>query len=101
MTIISWGSTKGPIRETLRLLEERGITANFLQILYLEPFPTSAVERVIDEAKKTVVVENNLTSQLSSLIREKLLRDVDHKVLKYDGRPFNPGEISKRIEEVM
>lgn len=101
VTIISWGSTKGPIREAMRLLKERGITANFLQILYLEPFPTSAVERVLDEAKKTVVVENNLTSQLSSLIREKLLREVDHMVLKYDGRPFNPGEISKRIEEEM
>ncbi|MFB0543413.1 MAG: 2-oxoacid:acceptor oxidoreductase subunit alpha [Candidatus Bathyarchaeia archaeon] len=101
VTIISWGSTKGPVREAVRLLEERGITANFLQVLYLEPFPTSAVARVLETAKKTVVVENNLTSQLSSLIREKLLREVDHKVLKYDGRPFNPGEISKRIEEVM
>jgi len=100
-TILSWGSTKGPIREAMKILEARGITANFLQILYLEPFPTGAVRRVLDGAKKTVVVENNVTSQLLSLIKEKLLRDVDHSILKYDGRPFNPGDLSKRIEEAI
>jgi 2-oxoglutarate ferredoxin oxidoreductase subunit alpha len=99
VTILSWGSTKGPIREAMRLLEERTISANFLQVLYLEPFPTGVVKRALDSAKKTIVVENNATSQLSSLIKEKLLRDVDHRILKYDGRPFNPGDLSKRIEE--
>jgi 2-oxoglutarate ferredoxin oxidoreductase subunit alpha len=100
-TILSWGSTKGPIREAMKILEARGITANFLQILYLEPFPTDAVKSVLESAKKTIVVENNATSQLSSLIKEKLLRDVDHRILKYDGRPFNPDDLSKRIEEAI
>lgn len=100
-TMVSWGSTKGPIREAMKLLEEEGITVNFLQIVYLEPFPTKPVEAVLKSAKKTIAVESNVTSQLSSLIREKLLKDVDHKILKYDGRPFNPGELSKRIEEVL
>ena len=99
--MVSWGSTKGPIREAMKLLEEEGITVNFLQIVYLEPFPTKPVEAVLKSAKKTIAVESNVTSQLSSLIREKLLKDVDHKILKYDGRPFNPGELSKRIEEVL
>jgi len=100
-TIVSLGSTKGPIREAMRLLEARGIVTNFLQIIYLEPFPTSAVKRVLDSANKTMMVEHNVTSQLSSLLKERLLRDVDYKILKYDGRPFNPGELSKRIEEAL
>jgi len=101
VTILSWGSTKGPVREAMRLLNEKGVIVNFVQIVYLQPFPEARVKKVMDEAKKTVVIENNVTSQLSGVIREKLLRDVEHKILKYDGRPFKPGEIFKRVLEVM
>jgi len=100
-TIVSWGSTKGPIREAMKLLNQEGIAVNYLQILYLQPFPTGIVEKIMDKAKKTIVIENNKTSQLSSLIREYVLRDVDHKILKYDGRSFNPGYLYQRIKDVL
>jgi 2-oxoglutarate ferredoxin oxidoreductase subunit alpha len=100
-TIISWGGTKGPIREALRYLKQNGNSINFLQILYLLPFPTKIVKTIFSKTTKTIVVENNKTSQLSSLIREHLLKDVDHKVLKYDGRPFNPESLADRIKEVL
>ncbi len=98
VTILGWGSTKGPIREAMKLLSNEGLRVNYLQIIYLNPFPVAKVQGILKSAKKTVVVENNKTSQLSSLIREHLLMTVDHKILKYDGRPFNPGELSKRIK---
>lgn len=100
-TIIAWGSTKGPIREAMKLLSEEGVNINYLQIVFLNPFPVAEVKRILESAKKTIVVENNKTSQLSSLIRENLLMTVDHKILKYDGRPFDPGDLSKRIKEVL
>jgi 2-oxoglutarate ferredoxin oxidoreductase subunit alpha len=100
-TVVSWGSTKGPIREAIKLLTAEGVAVNFLQILYLHPFPKARVEQVLNRAKKTIVVENNKTSQLSGLIRERLLRKADHKILKYDGRPFNPGDLAARIKEVL
>jgi len=101
VTILGWGSTKGSIREAMKLLSKEGLKINYLQIVYLNPFPVADVQRILKSAKKTVVVENNKTSQLSSLIREHLLMNVDHKILKYDGRPFNPGELSQRIKEVL
>jgi len=101
VTILGWGSTKGPIREAMKLLSKEGLKINYLQIVYLNPFPVANVQRILKSAKKTVVVENNKTSQLSSLIREHLLMTVDHKILKYDGRPFNPRELSQRIKEVL
>jgi 2-oxoglutarate ferredoxin oxidoreductase subunit alpha len=67
----------------------------------LHPFPNGEVEKVLHRAKKTIAVEQNKTSQLSSLIRDHNLRGVDHKILKYDGRPFNPGDLSERIKEVL
>jgi 2-oxoglutarate ferredoxin oxidoreductase subunit alpha len=100
-TILAWGSTKGPIREAMKLLGKDGIKINYLQIIYLTPFPATKVQKILKRAKKTIVVENNKTSQLTSLIREHLLISVDHKILKYDGRPFNPDALSQKIKEVL
>jgi len=100
-TIVSWGGTKGPIREAMKLLASDGIAVNYLQVIYMLPFPTAKVEKVLAGAKKTVVVEHNKTSQLSGLIREHTLHEVDHRILKYDGRPFNPGFLAGKIREVL
>jgi 2-oxoglutarate ferredoxin oxidoreductase subunit alpha len=100
-TIIAWGSTKGPILEAMRLLNEREPVVNYLQVIYLQPFPEDAVMRIMDKAKRTLVVENNRTSQLSSLIRDYLLRDPDRIILKYDGRPFNPLYLVEKIKEAL
>jgi len=101
VTILGWGSTKGPMREAMKQLSREGVKANYLQIIYLNPFPSAKVQRILKSAIKTVVVENNKTSQLSSLIREHLLMTVDHEILKYNGRPFNPREISQKIMRVL
>ena len=43
VTIIAWGSTKGPIKEAIRLLAHDGIQANLLQVVFLNPFPVDLV----------------------------------------------------------
>jgi 2-oxoglutarate ferredoxin oxidoreductase subunit alpha len=101
VTIIGWGSTKGPIREAMKILNIEGFKVNYLQIVYLHPFPADRVQKILESAKNTILVENNKTSQLTSLIREHLLLDVKHKVLKYDGRPFNPNTLARSIKEVL
>ena len=101
VTILGWGSTKGPIREAMKQLSKENLKINYLQIIYLNPFPVAKVQRILKSAKKTVVVEHNKTSQLSSLIREHLLMTEDHKILKYNGRPFNPREISQKIKRML
>ncbi len=101
VTIVAWGSTKGPIREAVKVLERDGVKANYLQVLYLNPFPTERVSRVLKSVKRVVLVEQNKTSQLNSLIREHTFMDVERRVLKYDGRPFNPEFLAARIKEAM
>ena len=100
VTIVSWGSTKGPIREAMKILKKEEKTVNFVQVVYLCPFPVNKIKELIGAAKITVAVESNKTSQLSGLIQEHLLRTVDHKILKYDGRPFNPEALAQQIREV-
>jgi len=100
VTMIAWGSTKGPIKEAIKLLDHDGIRANFLQIIYINPFPANTVSRIIRASKRTVIVENNKTAHLASLIREKTGKEIEHKILKYDGRQFFPTEIYQRVKEV-
>ncbi|MCX9085601.1 MAG: 2-oxoacid:acceptor oxidoreductase subunit alpha [Candidatus Methanoperedens sp.] len=101
VTVIFTGSTKGPIKEAIIILEKEGIKVNYLQISYLNPFPTEKVSNVIDSARKIVVVDNNFKGQLCDIIREKTGKTIVHKILKYDGRPFYPEEIHNSIKEVM
>ena len=101
ITIIGWGSTKGPIREAIKILTKEGFEVNYLQIVYLNPFPANKIQKILESAKKTIIVENNMTSQVTSLIREHLLLDIERKILKYDGRPFNPKTLAQKIKEVL
>lgn len=101
LTIIGWGSTKGPILEAMKLLEKDGIKTNYLQILFVSPFPAKKVSEIIKKVKKTVIVENNKTAQMAGIIKENTGLDIDYKVLKYDGRAFSPEEICYRIKEII
>ncbi len=101
ITLFGWGTTKRPIREAMKRLSGEDLKINFLQIVYLDPFPTDKVRKMLQLAQKSIVVEENKTSQLSSLIREHTLMTIDHEILKYNGRPFNPLELSNRIKEVL
>ncbi len=100
ITIIGWGSTKGPILEGMRFLKEQGINVRFLHLIYLNPFPVNKVSEIINDSNKTIVMENNKTGQLCGLIKEKTGKDVNYKFLKYDGRPFYPEEVLDKIKEI-
>lgn len=95
--IVSWGSTKGAILDSLKKLRD----FKFLQISYLKPFPSEKVERIIGLAKSVVLVENNVTGLLGDVIRENTGIKIEKKVLKYDARPFTPSYIVKEIRKVV
>ena len=92
--MVGWGSTKGAILDAIKEKDCR-----FLQIIYLEPF-SNKIKNELKNAKKIIVVENNGTSPLSSLITKKTgyLIDDKNKILKYDGRPFLFEELSNEID---
>ncbi|MBI4895204.1 MAG: 2-oxoacid:acceptor oxidoreductase subunit alpha [Candidatus Aenigmarchaeota archaeon] len=101
ITIIGWGSTKGPVFEAIKLLKEKGLKANYLQIKYLIPFHTEKITKIMKEAKLTVCIEGNKLGQLAGVIKEQNGMDVNYKILKYDGRPFAPEDIAKIVESIL
>jgi 2-oxoglutarate ferredoxin oxidoreductase subunit alpha len=94
VTLVGWGSTKGPALEALRLLGEEGIKSRFIQIVYMEPFPSEAFEKAMEDGGRSILLETNITNQLGRLIKEHTGLGFDKAYAKYDGRPFNPGEIA-------
>jgi 2-oxoglutarate ferredoxin oxidoreductase subunit alpha len=102
VTVIGWGSTKGSILDALAKLDgKNGLRWNYLQIRLLRPFPVEAVTEILQRAKKTILVENNYTCQLASLIREQTGFTVEHEVPKFDGRPFSQEELVEALTQVL
>lgn len=98
LAFVSWGSTKGPILEAIRLLAQKGQKAKLIHFNWVYPFPIKATEML--KSGRLIVVEQNSTGQLAVLIREQTGIEIKEKLLKYDGRPFYPEEIVERIAKL-
>lgn len=101
LTIIAWGSTKGAILEAIEQAHNQGIIVNYLQVLYISPFPTSSIEERLKTIKKSLLIEGNKTAQLGGIIRAHTGYQTNYTYLKYNSRPFVPSEILAKIKEVL
>ncbi|WP_338786585.1 2-oxoacid:acceptor oxidoreductase subunit alpha [Metabacillus sp. FJAT-53654] len=100
--LVGFISTRGTIEEAIVRLEAEGVKVNHAQIRLIHPFPTEEMLPLVESAKKVIVVENNATGQLASLLK----MNVGHankisSLLKYDGNPFLPHEIHTRSKELI
>jgi len=93
LTLVCWGSSYGPCREAVDLLNSDGNSANLIHFADLWPFPEDKAARMLKGCRHTVAVEQNYTSQLARLIRMSTGLSIDQTVNKYDGRPFSPEDI--------
>ena len=100
LTLVGWGSTYGPLRETVDRLNAEGTTAKMLHIRDVWPFPTEKVKAALSDARRTVMVEGNATGQMASLLESHAGVKIDHHIRKYDGRPFSPEYILTGLKEV-
>ncbi len=101
ISIVCFGSTKGPVLEAVEWLATEGIRACVMQIVTLWPFPADAVAAFMDRSTRTMVVEGNYTGQLEGLIRQECLRTFDWRINRYDGRPFSPEQVFETVKEVV
>ena len=101
LSLVLFGSTKMPVREAMTWLEEDGLAVNALQVVTVWPFPAEEVASFLESAKRTAVIEGNFTGQLEGLIRQECLLGVDHRLNRYDGRPFSPEQIFAFAKEVL
>ena len=101
VTLVGWGSTKGAILDAMQDLEADVIRCNFLQVRYLNPFPTELVSKYLSTANQRVLVEGNYSGQLGALIREHTGISMDRKVLKFNGRPLSQNEVYEGVKDAI
>ena len=116
--IISWGSTKGAILDSLEKIvsEKQDVQFLFVQIKLLNPFPGEQLQQIIEKkinqikqnlntfSEKDVIkiiVEMNYLSQLDILIRQNTVIQSDFKILKYNGRPMSHTEVYDSIINIL
>ena len=99
--VVSWGSTKGAILEALEKLSEEGKKLRFIQIRLLHPFPTETVKKFLMDTKLVIDVEMNYSSQLGSLVQQNTGREIDYRIVKYNGRPISSTEIYIALKTIL
>jgi len=97
VTLVSWGSNKGSILQAIKDYPN----INYLHITWMSPFPTKVVKAVLEKAKHIVNIECNYSAALGGLIKENTGIEITDNLLKYDGRPFFPEEISEKLESIL
>lgn len=94
--VIGWGSTYNVLKEAIERLGQDFALLHFKQIYPLCP----DIEKYINNAEKTVIFENNATSQFSKLIKIHTGLEMDKKVLKYNGLPFSIEEVMEHLKSL-
>ena len=101
ITLVSWGSTINIVKEAILQLEEEGIQANHLHLKYLTPFHADEVEKILANAKRTLIIEQNFTGQLRDFILMKTGFFIEQKLLRWDGEPLVTSQIVEKVKEVV
>ncbi len=99
--IVSWGSPKGAIIESLSMLKEEGLKAGFIQVRLISPFPTESIKEALRGKKRIIDIEDNYSGQLGEVIKEKTGIAPNYHILKYSGRPMTTTEVYDAIKLIL
>ena len=100
-TVITWGSSKGPIIDAIEMLKKEGISIGLVQIKLLHPFPGEYIASLLKDAKTIIDVEANHSAQLGKLFKQNVQRDIDYSILKYTGRAMTSTEIYGSLKKIV
>ena len=97
--LVGFGSTKGAIEETRRILARKGIAAAAVHLRQVWPFPAKEMAELLPRYDTSFTVENNIAGQLARLIRRESGASVTGTISRYDGLPFTPDMLAREAEK--
>lgn len=92
--IFTYGSTYMSVLEALK---HGDLNPTIVQPIYLSPLPIWELKEFKNQ--DNVVIEQSITGQFASLLSEKAGLNIRSVIKRYDGRPFDPIELSIKIKE--
>ena len=96
--IIGWGSTYNAIKEALDELGKKDLA--FLHFRQIYPL-YDGIKGYLEKAQKTIIIENNATSQFARLIKLQTGIEIENKILKYNGLSFSIEEVMDKISQLI
>jgi 2-oxoglutarate ferredoxin oxidoreductase subunit alpha len=97
--VVGWGSTFHCIQEAVQELCKEGKKIGFLHFSQVFPIHIDT-KKYLEKAKKSIIIENNPTSQFGNLLKLEIGFIFDERILKYNGFPFSVEEIKTKLKEL-
>ena len=94
--IFTYGSTYMSVLEALKYGKMNPTT---IAPIYLSPLPIWELDEFPDQ--DNIVIEQSSTGQFTNLLKEKAGLKIRNTIKQYNGRPFDPIELSNKIKEVL
>jgi 2-oxoglutarate ferredoxin oxidoreductase subunit alpha len=98
--VLGWGSTYGAVREAVERLAAEGTAVRALYPRLLWPYPAEALAGAVARARRVIVPETSLAGPWARLVEMHHAVRV-RRVSRFDGRPFEPGELVVRFREAI
>ena len=99
LLVISFLSVNGIVHEAAERLDADITTISLKQI---HPFPIDALRPYLDGAEEILVIEQNYSGQLNSVLKMNYHgHDRIKSHVKYDGTPFKPNEIETHMSSIL
>ena len=57
--VVSWGSPKGAIIESLNQLKDEGLSLGYIQVRMIHPLPSAYIKQMLQGKKRIIDVEDN------------------------------------------
>ncbi len=99
--VVSWGSPKGAIIESLNQLKDEGFSLGYIQIRMIHPLPSAYLKQMLQGKKRIIDIEENITAQLGGIITQYTTIKPNFYILKYTGRPMMTTEVYQAIKAVL
>ncbi len=98
LLLVCWGSSRGPVLETVRMLRESGVPSSLLHFSQVWPVNPDHYREALWKADAAVAVESNASGQFARLIRRESGFRFRHRVNRYDGLPLTPRFILEGLD---
>jgi 2-oxoglutarate ferredoxin oxidoreductase subunit alpha len=99
--VVSWGSPKGAVIESINQLKDEGYSLGFVQVRMVHPLPSAYMKQMLQGKKRVIDVEDNFTAQLGGVIAERTAIKPNFYVLKYTGRPMMTTEVYDALKKIL
>ena len=98
ISFVGWGSTKNTILDAIDILQESNpqLCVNYLHYNFVHPLKIYKLKEFLVSNSNVILIEGNATGQLGELIASKTGYIFQHKMLKWNGRPFYVEEVVER-----